>query len=302
MFESNKIIQNSIIVTIAIIISFAVVAIDLPEQSFDSQKPKEISDEIWNSLKSAVQEAKLLPTPKGIGGEDSKFGKSVSVDGDRALVGAPNTVGHGAVYVLDLIDGLWVESAVLIPIDGEIDDQFGYSVSLKGNRALIGTRFDDDNGVESGSAYVFDLTAGSWSQTQKLIATDGMANDNFGVSVSLSADRALIGARGVDDNGSASGSAYIFDLTTGLWSQTQKLMASDGAASDQFGFSVSLSVNRALIGAYFDDDNGTNSGSAYVFDLTAGSWSQTQKLIASDSIENDEFGYTVSLSDNRALM
>ncbi|WP_082162489.1 PEP-CTERM sorting domain-containing protein [Crocosphaera watsonii] len=95
------------------------------------------------------------------------------------------------------------------------------------------------------------------------MASDGAADDQFGLSVSLSGNRALVGSRFDDDNGNNSGSAYIFDVTTGNF--LQKLTPPDGAAGDQFGISVSLSGNRALVASYLDDDNGTDSGSAYLF-------------------------------------
>ncbi|MEM8488461.1 MAG: T9SS type A sorting domain-containing protein, partial [Bacteroidota bacterium] len=159
----------------------------------------------------------------------------------------------------------WTETEKLTASDGAVSDQFGYSVSLSGDRALIGVLLDDDNGSDSGSAYVFDFDGTSWTETQKLTASDGAVSDQFGRSVSLSGDRALIGAVLDDDNGLSSGSAYVFDFDGSSWTETEKLTASDGAVSDQFGYSVSLSGDRALIGAFGDDDNGSDSGSAYVF-------------------------------------
>ena len=103
----------------------------------------------------------------------------------------------------------------------------------------------------------------------KLTASDGAVNDYFGSSVSISSDgtTALIGAYLDDDKGANSGSAYVFKYNGTSWTQQSKLTASDGAASDQFGYSVSISSDgtTALIGAIYDDDKGTNSGSAYVF-------------------------------------
>src|SRR5690554_1478701 len=116
----------------------------------------------------------------------------------------------------------------------------------------------------------------SWSslktavQESQLLASDGAADDYFGISVSLSGNRALIGAPYDDNNGIKSGSAYVFELQSGSWVETAKLTANDGAAMDNFGWSVSLSGNRALIGARLDDDHGVNSGSAYVFELQSG--------------------------------
>ena len=98
--------------------------------------------------------------------------------------------------------------------------------------------------------------AGDWSETQKLLASDGAANDNFGLWVAFNGDTALIGAWNDDDNGVDSGSAYVFSRTGTTWTQQAKLLASDGQAGDSFGSSVSLSGNTALIGARWDDDNG----------------------------------------------
>ena len=165
----------------------------------------------------------------------------------------------------------------LLPADGAASDIFGLSVSLSstGETALVGAYQDDDNGINSGSAYVFtrDAVTGLWTVQEKLLPADGAANEWFGYSVSLSStgDTALVGARLDDDNGFGSGSAYVFtrDAVTGLWTEQEKLLPADGAANDRFGTSVSLSSTgaTALVGAYGDDDNGTDSGSAYVFFL-----------------------------------
>ncbi|MGD1805151.1 FG-GAP repeat protein, partial [Dapis sp. BLCC M126] len=133
---------------------------------------------------------------------------------------------------------------------------------------------------------------------QKFTAPDGSSPDQFGRSVALSNNTALIGAWGDDDKGTNSGSAYLFDTTTG--SLLQKFTAPDGSSPDQFGRSVALSNNTALIGAWGDDDKGTNSGSAYLFDTTTGSL--LQKFTAPDGFESDLFGRSVALSDNTALI
>ncbi len=123
------------------------------------------------------------------------------------------------------------------------------------------------------------LTLGLTSESQaaisaatidKLLASDGAANEIFGISVSIAGDTAVIGARLDDDNGNDSGSAYVFVRDgSNNWSQQAKLTANDGAASDQFGISVSIAGDTAVIGAFLDDDNGNDSGSAYLFDLNS---------------------------------
>lgn len=136
----------------------------------------------------------------------------------------------------------------------------------------------------------------------KLLPTDGAADDLFGRSVSVSGNVALVGSRSDDDNGDFSGSAYVFRFNGSTWVQEAKLTASDGVEGDGFGLSVSVSGELALIGASFVDDNGLNSGAAYVFRYDGGSWIEEQKLLASDGLNIDMFGDSVSLSGNTAVV
>ena len=205
---------------------------------------------------------------------------------------APNCPGGNA----------WNLDGKLTAQDGAQDDFFG-RVALSGNQALIGAPADDDRGTDSGSAYVFRNINGVWAQVAKLRASHGAADDNFGYSVALSGDRALIGAYGDDDRGTNSGSAYVFERDiNGVWVQVAKLTASDGAPTDFFGLSVALSADTALIGAYRDDDRGTDSGSAYVFQRISNVWTERAKLTAPDGAQNDLFGAFVALSGNMALV
>ena len=156
--------------------------------------------------------------------------------------------------------------------DGAANDRFGVSVSTSGDYAIVGAREDDDNGPGAGSAYIFApnyLNPNNWGQQAKLTASDGATGDYFGESVSISGNYAIVGAYGDDDKGSLSGSAYIFkrDPDSESWGEQAKLTAPDGAANDYFGNSVSISGNYAVVGARRDDDNGSYSGSAYVFNL-----------------------------------
>ncbi len=201
-----------------------------------------------------------------------------------------------------------VEVAKLLAADGAAGDQFGYSVALSGDTALIGARFDDDdvNGLESGSAYVFTRSGTIWSQQAKLTAADGAARDWFGVRVAISGDTAVVTADADDDdvNGVESGSVYVFTRSGTTWSLQAKLTAADGAPVDLFGYSVALSGDTAVFGAKFDDDdvNGVDSGSAYVFIRSGTTWSQQSKLIAADGAPGDEFGYSVALSGDTAVI
>jgi len=113
-------------------------------------------------------------------------------------------------------------------------DEFGISVSISGDYAIVGANRDDDGGFGSGSAYIFKWDGTSWSQQAKLTALDAAAGDYFGESVSISGDYAIVGALNNDDAGQASGSAYIFSRSGTTWNQQTKLTASDAAIGDQF--------------------------------------------------------------------
>ena len=222
------------------------------------------------------QIAKLLPND---GAEFDSFGGSVAISGATAIVGAAgnddNGDNSGTAYLFDVSDPKNpVQIAKLLPNDGAAGDLFGRSVAINGTTAIVGAWHDDDNGSNSGSAYLFDTTTGR--QIAKLLPNDGAVDDAFGISVAISGppgrEIAIVGAWGDDDNGDASGSAYLFDTitfgTTTGW-QIAKLLADDGASGDVFGRSVAISGATAIVGAREDDDNGSNSGSAYLFDAAA---------------------------------
>ncbi|MCH8260875.1 MAG: hypothetical protein IIC46_11790 [Planctomycetes bacterium] len=236
------------------------------------------------------------------------FGGSVAVSGDLALIGAHAHIheGHiGAVYFFQYNGTTWVEQQELLASGG-----FGGGpISISGDLAVIGAGGDSKAGQASGAAYVFrfDAKSGQWIEQAKLTASDPAAWDNFGWAVSISGDVVLIGAPRDDDVPVDSGSAYVFVKPEGGWvdmTETAKLTASDAASSDKFGISVSISGDVALIGAWKDDDAGSQSGSAYVFrfDPKLSDWIQEQKLVGSDLDEADGFGFAVSLSDNVALI
>ena len=244
------------------------------------------------------------------GAVEHRFGRSVSIQGGRAVIGA-NGSGldnsrPGSAYIFEQdANGTWTQRQKLTADDGEARDGFGHSVSISGDRTIVGVPLDDDNGDKLGSAYIFEQDAnGTWTQQQKLTADDGAADDEFGHSVSIAGDFAIVGAPLDDDGADSSGSAYIFERDgSGNWSQLQKITASDGDRIDLFGYSVSISERFATVGAIHDDDNGIYSGSVYIFSRDgAGVWSQIQKLIASDGEGGDNFGWNVSLSENTLLV
>ena len=240
------------------------------------------------------------------GATNDNFGLTVSISGDYAIVGAWRHIDNGndvgSAYVFKRTGTSWAQEAKLLPTDGASGDHFGVSVSISGDYAVVGAYWDDDNGGNSGSAYVFKRTGTSWAQEAKILPTDGAFSDHFGYSVSISGDYAIVGAHRNDDNGSKSGSAYLFKRTGTSWAQESKLLPSDGVDFDFFGWSVSISGDYAIVGAYQDDDNGGNSGSAYLFKRTGTSWAQEAKLLPTDGAALDQFGWSVSLYGDYAVV
>ncbi len=217
------------------------------------------------------QIAKLLPDD---GQARELFGWSVGISGATAVAGAylgwNNGVINGSAYLFDTTT--YRQIIKLRADDGAEGDNFGYSVSINGSIAVVGAYRDDDDGKDSGSAYLFDTTTGQ--QIAKLLPKDGAAGDEFGYSVALSGDTVIVGAYGRDENGFESGSACLFDISDPAKPvQIAEFLPDDGAAEDHFGVSVAIGGapgnEIAIVGAFWDDDNCDNSGSAYLFDAAA---------------------------------
>jgi hypothetical protein len=233
------------------------------------------------------------------GAPNDWFGESVALDGDTALIGGSQYLnfGNGVAYVFTRSNGTWSQAQKLTASDGVGRDQFGISVALHGSSALIGAYGAD---FYRGAAYVFNQTGGTWTQAQKLTASDASMNADFGVSVALSETNALLGAYG--DN-AYQGAVYAFTNAGGAWSQTQKLTASDGAANDHLGISVAFDGDTAFAGAEGATVGGnSHQGAAYVFTATGGTWSQAQKLVSSDGAPFDYFGRSVAVEGTRAMI
>ncbi len=284
-----------------------------------------------NSTQGAAYVFRSLDTATGTRNQDAKlvasgglaldsFGFSVSLSGSIGLVGAIRATipagfpNQGAAYVfrsLNTATGTITENVKLAASDGAADDFFGYAVSHSGNIGLVGAAFAKIGSNSSqGAAYVFrnlDTATGNITQNVKLTASDGAAFDFFGTSLSLSGNTGLVGAYndGIGAN-MGQGSAYVFrslNTATGTITQDVKLTASDGAAGDLFGTSVSLSGGIGLVGA-FGVQIGANAsqGAAYVFlglDTGTGTKTQNVKLTASDGAESDFFGRSLSLSGDQ---
>ena len=307
---------------------------------------------------TAVEQVVLAPAE----GEASElFGEDVSISGDTALVGAPHdpfvsTTSPGAAYVYVRTGGTWTEQQKLVPPDGDAEDYFGYSVSLDGDTALVGSPDHATDNGKTGAAYVFVRCDGVWSLQQMITPADAADGDALGQAVSLSGESALIGAPGRVEGGLEAGAAYVYVRSGSNWTEQQKLLEespaegdmvgshvaihgdtaivsaptrakgaltwagvayvftrdgatwtlqqalqpADVAKMDTFGEGVAICGDTALIGA--PSPSGTNPGAAYVFVRSGGTWSQESKLTASDGMNGDRFGHSVGLVDGVALV
>jgi len=241
------------------------------------------------------------------GAAGDHFGHSVSISGDYTIVGACGNAdsgsNSGSAYIFKRDGTLWSEQAKITASDGAANDYFSHSsVSISDDYAIVGAYLDDDRGSASGSAYIFKRNETLWSQQAKINASDGAAYDYFGISTSISGDYAIVGTYGDDDSSGNSGSAYIFKRNGTLWSQQAKVTASDGAAGDHFGYSASISGDYAIVGARYEGESVSYSGSAYIFKRNGTLWSQQAKVTASDGAAGDHFGYSASISGDYAIV
>src|SRR6266511_3701842 len=229
---------------------------------------------------------------------NDRFGDSVAISGDTLVVGASKDDGaaggdQGSAYVFVRSGGVWTQQQKLISSDAAAGDHFGCSVAISGETVVVGARnHAGAAGLQQGSAYVFARSEGVWSEQQELLASDGGAFDLFGGnSLAISGETVVVGAELGGAAANRQGSAYVFARSGTVWTQQQKLLASDGEPFDNFGWSVGISGGTVVVGAMFDDGaGGGNQGSAYVFvsaptntppAITAASLSLTQDLPAS---------------------
>jgi FG-GAP repeat len=265
-------------------------------------------------LYSNTDQNPAQPINASNGAPGDEFGCAVAIDDDYAIVGAQNKriaypgnifKDQGAAYIYFRNNGVWEIQDAIYASDGETGDYFGASVSISGDYAVIGAWGDDvEADANQGSIYIFVRSGTTWTQHAKFTAADGLENDFFGYSVSMSDSTIVAGAYG--DNIGANinqGSAYVYSRNGVNWTYSAKLTASDGAFDDSFGASVSISGPYIVVGAYLDDVGvNTDQGSVYSFyELTnANGWTSGQayhqKLTASDGAAEDYYGISVSVS------
>ncbi len=243
-----------------------------------------------------TEQAALVADDAAVG---DRTGWTVDVEGDTIVAGSYGNnaagVDSGAAYVFSRSGTAWTQQAKLVPADAATFDGLGYSVAIDGDTAVVASVSDDVVGTDSGSAYVFTRSGTTWTEQAKLVAGDGAAGDNFGFWLDIDGDTVVVGAPGHDAaNATNAGAAYVFTRSGTTWAQQQKLTAPDGTANDQFGHGVTIDGDTIGIGVPFDDDAGTDSGSALVFSRSAATWTQEAKFRGADTAAGDRFGSAVA--------
>lgn len=232
------------------------------------------------------------------GAERNYFGLSLAFSDNTLVIGSyGRNNSSGAVYIFDVNQNdIWSESQIITPSDLELYVHFGYAIAATKDYIIVGSPKDSQNGVQSGSAYIFKKELdGMWSEVQKIVSNDVAIRDNFGISVALFENTAVVGSYQDDDIGENSGSAYVFEKTSNTWSQVTKLNASNGLAGDYFAKNVSISNNTIVISS----QNGGESGTAYIYYKSGpGVWQETSRLRSPSGSTDDFFADKILLQNN----
>ena len=252
------------------------------------------------------EDAKLFGDPDATSAEPGAF-FSGALDGNRAILGDPtynypSAVNGGFAYVFRRDGESWSREGNLSPADVDGNDDFGVSVGLSGDVAIVGASGSDDLADQSGSAYIFRFDGADWVEEAKLLPADSVAGQLFGLTVDISDDIAVVGVNVDNDAGFSAGAAYVFEFDGADWTQTAKLFASDPVLAGLFGRSVAVEGTRIVIGASSATVTAAGEGAAYVFEKEDEQWVETAKLTAMDASPGAFFGYSVSLDGNCAAV
>ena len=256
------------------------------------------------SVSTWTQQAKLLASDAaGTAQANDNFGISVAIDGDTIAVGAVGAESKGAAYIYTRSGTSWTEQAKLLPSDLLGSDNFGCSVSISGDTAVVGSKWQDTGGSNAGAAYTFVRSGVTWTQQSKIQASDKEAGDQFGYSVAIDGDTVVVGAPYEDTVASDAGAAYIFIRSGTTWTEQAKIQDDIPTLGDRFGWSVAISGDTVVVGNYLDDTDAlANNGSACIFTRSGSTWSQRATLLASDKESYDQFGTSVAIDVDTAII
>jgi len=279
-------------------------------QNSNSSATSNIGFGVWGDCAANGNISEYNPVADPEGGAGDRFGVSVAISGNYAIVGAHlddvgSNTNQGSASIYQYINGAWIFMQKLTDGNGAPNDLYGYSVSIFGNFAAVGAYWDDvTSNADQGSVNIYQFDGNSWILLEKLIDNTGGAGDLFGISVAFADNYLMVGSPG-DDVGAIAdqGSVSIYKYDGRYWVLMQKLTDPAGASNDNFGFSVSISGNYAISGSYADAGvAGAAQGSATIFTYNGISWVFMQKLTDANGAVNDWFGYRVSISGNYAIV
>ena len=235
------------------------------------------------------------------------LGASVGISGDYAIVGVPKDdndhgVDVGSLQIFLSTETGWVQHQKLTANDAESGDQFGTTLAVSGDYAVVGAPRKDGVGRNSGAAYIIRRQGTEWVEQAKLLASDETRADYFGTSVAIDGDTVLVGAYRNNEPLADCGAVYVFERTGENWNQTARLTAPDPDSFAYFGFSVGLDADTAIIGATRDDEAGEDAGAAYVFVRNQFGWAPQAKLIGNNTEAQDNLGYAVDVDGDFAIV
>lgn len=251
-----------------------------------------------------VEEGKLLPSDPW---DYDYFGQSVAISGTAVVVGAPREestgTDKGAVYAFrkSSLFG-WVEERKVSASDGANSDQFGSTVVLEGTTLMVGATYRDSGAVDAGQVYVLQNSGTSWTEDEVIVPSDPSGYAYFGSAIALRGNLAVIGAGRKDSGGLAdSGAAYVFNLVSSTWTESQILTASTLVASDYFGQSVATDGTTIVVGAPGTDLPSSGAGAAYSFIARFGTWTVEQRLQGLNVSGGEALGTSVAVDGKRAF-
>ena len=264
---------------------------------------------VWGDCATNGTISEYNPVSDTTSAPNDNFGFSVSISGNYAIVGAwQDDVGintdQGSASIYGFNGSKWILMQKLTDATGGAGDFFGFSVSISGNYAIVGSPQDDvAANTDQGSVSIYQFNGSSWVLMQKITDATGAAGDIYGVGVSISGIYTIVGAY-TDDAGAGidQGSASIYRFNGSTWVLMQKILDATGSAGDNFGYSVSISGNVVIIGANLDDAPIVDQGSASIYQYNGINWVLMQKIVDADGAMTDYFGFRVSISGNYAIV
>lgn len=239
----------------------------------------------------AQYEKKLIPSD---GGNNDKFGTSVAIDGEYAVIGAS---GENAVYVYHKVDSLWIEEAKITVANILPNANFGISVEICGDYIVAGAYLDRINNAYTGAAYIFQRNGMNWVQHSKLVASDGNDSDYFGFDVAIDSNYVVIGAPNDDNSSANEGSVYLFKRYGTNWVEEQKFVVQSAPTGGNIGYSVSINGNNIVAGAPNSIFQSQYTGLTYFWNQseTDSTWSNAQYVVPNFYNNGERFGFSVSI-------